>query len=435
MSTRDDDRTVGVAAAWSLLRRNPDFRRLFLASVISLGGDWFLFVALGGLVFEVTGKATAVGALIVSQELPVFLATPWAGWLADRLDRRRLMVACDLARTALCLAFLAVGPENLWLGYVLVAALSVFAAVFSPASEAATPNVVDPEDLATANATNGSLWGTMLAVGAALGGVISEVFGRDTAFVVDAVSFAVSALLLVRIRRPLAEARHHEDRVGVIDATVETARYARRDHRVLALISVKFGFGMAAGVLALIPVFAKDVFAAGDVGFGLLMAARGLGALIGPFIGHRFSGPEHARLMGAIAGALAVFGTSYVVVGLMPTLWLAAGAIFCAHLGGGAQWMLSTYGLQRLVPDRIRGRIFAFDFALITLSLGLSSMLAAAFADAIGPRPAIMIVGGIALGWAGVWWVLTAGVRRRPLFEGAAEPSTTTPEPRPLAAD
>jgi len=184
------ERTAGFSAAWSLGRRNADFRRLFLASVISLGGDWFLFVALGGLVFDVTGKATAVGVLIVSQELPIFLATPWAGWLADHLDRRRLMVVCDLARAAICLAFLAVGPENLWLGYALVAFLSVFAAVFDPASSAATPNLVEPEDLATANAMNGSLWGTMLAVGAALGGVISTVFGRDTAVVVVAVSLA-----------------------------------------------------------------------------------------------------------------------------------------------------------------------------------------------------------------------------------------------------
>src|SRR2546423_980919 len=86
------------------IMRNADFRRLFLASVISLGGDWFLFVALGGLVLEVTGEAFAVGVLIMAQELPVFLATPWAGWLADRFDRRRLMIACDIARTALCIS-------------------------------------------------------------------------------------------------------------------------------------------------------------------------------------------------------------------------------------------------------------------------------------------------------------------------------------------
>lgn len=432
MSTRE--RAAGLRESWSLLRRNADFRRLFLASVISLGGDWFLFVALGGLVYEATERATSVGILIVSQEIPIFLATPWAGWLADHLDRRRLMIACDLARTLICVAFLLVEPETLWLGYALVAALSVFAAVFDPASSAATPNVVDPEDLPTANALNGSLWGTMLAVGAALGGVIATVFGRDVAFVMDAVSFAFSAALLLRIRRPFSEARSAGERVGVLEATTETARYARADHRVLALISVKFGFGAAAGVLALIPVFAKGVFGAGDVGFGVLMAARGIGALIGPFLGHRLSGPNHRRLLPAIGFALTVFGVSYMSLGLAPSLWVAAVAVLVAHLGGGAQWVLSSYGLQRLVPDRIRGRIFAFDFALITLSLGVSGLVASALADTLGPRWAVAIVGGVAVLWAVAWSLLTRGVRRRPLFDEGVE-APVPPPPSPVATE
>ena len=407
----------GARAAWSLLRRNRDVRRLFLASVISLGGDWFLFVALGGLVLDVSGTATSVGLLILSQELPVFLATPWAGWLADRMDRRRLMIVCDLARACLCAAFLFVGPENLWLGYLLVAAISVFAATFDPASSAAIPNVVDPEDLAIANALTGSLWGTMLAVGAALGGIVSTLFGNDTAFLVDSGSFIVSALLLAGIRRPLAERRSTEPHDRIFDATVETWRYAQKDRRVLALISVKFGFGLAAGVLALIPVFAKEVFHGGDVGFGLLMACRGVGALIGPFLAHRASGRNHERLFGAIGLALAVFGLAYTAISVAPTLWFVGLLIFTAHLGGGSQWVLSTYGLQRLVPDRIRGRIFAFDYALITLSLAASSIVASVLSDTVGPRSAIAMVGGVAVVWAVTWWILTRDVRRRPLFD------------------
>src|SRR6058998_1253827 len=216
----EPERTTEAAAAVSLLRRNRDFRRLFLASVISLGGDWFLFVALGGLVLQVTGEAVSVGILIVSQELPIFIATPWAGWLTDRFDRRRLMILCDVARAAICVGFLAVGPENLWLAYVLLASLSVFTAVFDPASSAAIPNVVDPADLPTANALSGSLWGTMLAVGAALGGIVSTVFGRDTAFMVDAASFAVSALLLAGIRRLFSEDRTGEEHVGITRASI-----------------------------------------------------------------------------------------------------------------------------------------------------------------------------------------------------------------------
>jgi predicted MFS family arabinose efflux permease len=422
MEGRHVEREAGVRASVDLLRRNRDFRRLFLASVISLGGDWFLFVALGGLVLEVTGKASAVGVMIFAQELPVFLATPWAGWLADRLDRRRLMIVCDVVRAAICAAFLLVGGQNLWLAYVLLVGLSLFASVFDPASSAALPNVVDPEDLPSANALSGSLWGTMLAVGAALGGVVATVFGRDAAFLVDAASFGASALLLWGVRRPFTAPRdEHEEHVGIADATRETVRYARRDGRVWALVSVKFGFGAAAGVLALIAVFAKDIFLAGDIGFGLLMAARGVGALIGPFVGHRLSGRGHRRLLAVIALSLATFGLGYAALGVAPSLALAALAILVAHLGGGAQWVLSSYGLQRLVPDHIRGRIFAFDFALITLSLGVSSLLASALADDIGARPAVMIVAGIALVWAGIWWLLTRKVRRQPLFDPASD--------------
>src|SRR5207244_207436 len=126
--------------------------------------------------------------------------------------------------------------------------------------------------------------------------------------------------------------------------------------------------GLAAGVLALVAVFARQVFHGGDVGFGFLMACRGVGALIGPFLGHRLAGRDHERLIPTIATALAVFGVGYMALGATPTLWLAGLSILVAHLGGGAQWVLSSYGLQRLVPDRIRGRVFAFDFALITLS-------------------------------------------------------------------
>jgi MFS family permease len=162
---------------------------------------------------------------------------------------------------------------------------------------------------------------------------------------------------------------------------------------------------------------------------------RGVGALTGPFIGHRLAGRHHERLLPVIAVALAVFGGGYMLLGASPTLLLAGLAICTAHLGGGAQWVLSTYGLQRIVPDRIRGRIFAFDFALITLSLAISSLVASALADAIGPRPAVMIVGGVAFGWAAAWWLLTRDVRRTPFFEGSDETAEGAAAPMTHAVD
>ena len=420
MPTREPDRT-GVQASVSLLSRNRDFRRLFIASVISLGGDWFLFVAITTLIVETTGRAIDVGLAILAQELAFFVASPPAGVLVDRLDRRKLMIICDLARIGVCLSFLLVEAGTIWLAYPLLALLSVFGAPFDPAFTAATPNLVDPDDLATANTLTGSLWGTMLAVGAGLGGVVATVLGRETAFVIDAVSFGVSAMLLWGIRRPFSEARApgHEH-PKMLDAAVEVLQYARRDHHVLALIGVKAGFGFAAGVLALLPVFGAEVFDRGELGVGALMAARGAGALVGPFLGHRISGERHRRLFGAIGIALAVFGVSYMALGLAPSLWIAAAVIFFAHLGGGAQWVLSTFGLQVLVPDHIRGRVFAVDFAMITLSLAISSVIASAIADSAGPRVAALLVGAMALVWSGVWTVLTRSIRRRTAADGFA---------------
>ena len=405
---------TGPRASLRLLRRNRDFRRLFLAGIISLGGDWFLTVALFDLALEVQGSALAVALVIIAQEIPFFLLSPLGGILADRLDRRRLMIACDVARAIVCLCFLLAGtPETFWLIFVLLPLLSAFGVAFDPAVQAAAPNLVEPDDLPAANSLLGSAWGTMLAVGAALGGLVVATLGNDAAFVTDAASFVVSAALLWRIRRPFSEDRPREH-PGVLEATRETARYARRDHRVLALLSVKGGFGLAAGVLVLISVFAENVFGAGATGIGLLMGARGLGALIGPFLGRWIAGSDDRRLFAAIGLALMIFGVAYVAFGLTPTLGLAAVAVLFAHLGGGGQWALSTYGLQRIVPDRIRGRVFSFDFALVTLTLAISSAVAAWTADHFGPRPAAVGMGTLALAWALAWWLATRAIRHGP---------------------
>jgi MFS family permease len=409
----------GLRAAISLLRSNRDFRKLYVASLISLGGDWFLVVALFGLALDLTGSALSVAVLIAAQEIPFFLMSPIGGVLSDRLNRKWLMVSCDAARALLCIGFLLVRDQaTFWVAYILLGSISSFSAAFDPASSAAFPNLVEPRELGPANALFGSLWGTMLAVGAALGGIVAAVLGRDAAFLVDAATFAISGLLIAGIRRPFSEERAEEPEANVVRATVETARYARRDHRVLALLAVKAGFGIAAGVLVLISVFATEEFEAGEIGIGILMAARGVGALIGPFLGRWLAGPDDRRLFAAIGLALGVFGLGYTTLGFMPSLLLAAPAVATAHLGGGAQWTLSSYGLQRIVPDRIRGRIFAFDSALITLTLTASALVTGWTATTYGARPTAVVLGLVAIAWAGTWTWLTTDVRRATMIDG-----------------
>lgn len=415
-------RSGGARASWSLLSHNREFRRLYLSSMISFGGDWFLLIALFGLVEQHTDSALAVGLVITVQDLASFALSPIAGVLVDRFDRRKLMVASDLARAALCLGFLLVRtPGTVWVVYPLLVAMSAFSTVFFPAASAAMPNLVEDDDLSTANSLSGSLWGTMLAIGAGLGGIVTAAIGRDAAIVIDALSFAASAMFIVGIRRPFTLAGTRE-RLKLRRATVETVVYARRDHRVLALLAVKGGWALAGGVLVVLPILATQEFDAGDLGIGLLLAARGVGALIGPFVGRSMLGPMDRRLFVAIGLSLATFGVGYLLVGAAPTLVLALGAIALAHVGGGAQWILSSFGLQRIVPDHIRGRIFAFDFMLVTLAFGLSSLMTGALIDAFGPRLTAIGLGVVGIVWAGVWSWLTTDVRRTTMLEGCREP-------------
>lgn len=392
---------------WRLLRRNRDFRLLYAGTLISLGGDWFLTVALLDLVLQLTGSATLASLMLLCQSLPIFLFTPIAGHTIDRVDRRKLMIAMDVMRTAACLIpLLSRSPALLPFAYLGVILISIGSAYFEPASQAALPNIVAPEDLGPANVLMGSTWGTMLAVGAALGGAVTMRFGRDVSFVVDSISFLASAFILWAMRGPFSEQRRHEEQPPLLQSIRETVRYARAHPRVLALLTSKGGYGMGAGTVALLSVFGKEVFRAGALGIGLLFAARGVGALLGPFAVRWVSDRDETQYR-LISVSVLLFGLGYSALGFAKTLTVGCLAIFLAHLGGGAQWQISTYGLQREVPDFIRGRVFAADWGFVTLTMSISSLLAGMLSDRLGPTMSTVSIASLSILWALFWGAWT----------------------------
>jgi len=391
-----------------LLRENPAFARLYAAQLISFAGDWFATVALLGLALELTGMAGLAALVLVLQTGGFAVAAPIAGILADRIDRRRLLIAADLARVPVALGFLLARDEGtLWIAFVCVGLLATGAAVFEPTSSAALPNLVDRRRLPEANVLIGSAWGTMLAVGAGLGGLVAVALGRDVAFVVNAASFALSAWLIWGIRLPLQEARHpddHHQHEGVLASMRRAVAFARSSRLVTSFLLSKTTFGVGTGVVALLAVFGTSVFDAGDAGIGLLFAARGLGALTGPFIARAVVGTEDRGLLLGIGISLAIVSGSYALFPLAPTLWLAAMLVFLAHCGGGGQWTLSTLGLQRATPDAIRGRLFSLDYGLVTLTIAVSTLLAGMLADAVAPAAAVWAMVGMIM-LAGIGWI------------------------------
>lgn len=391
-----------------LLLRNPDFRRLYLADLVSLGGDWFLTVALLDLVLERTGSATLASLMIVCQSLPVFFTMPFAGHLLDRFDRRKLMILVDLIRVvAALLPILVVSTPLLPLAFVAMAVIAAGSAIFQPGASAALPNLVDEEDLARASVLFGSTWGAMLMIGAAAGGLVTMRFGRNTSFVIDAATFLVSAFFLVRIRRPLTLPRETGHPMpSLVAAFRQTFSFARAHPRVLALLTAKGGYGIGAGVVAMLSLFGREVFHAGAFGIGMLFAGRGLGALVGPFLVRAIS-PTPERQYRTLAPSILLFGIGYLGLAYSPTLWIGVTAAVIAHIGGGAQWLTSTYGLQREVPDSIRGRVFAVDYGLVTLTMSLSSLFAGVAADRLGVVMTTAATAVLEMLWAVVWGVTT----------------------------
>jgi MFS family permease len=406
----------------SLLRRNPQFARLYVAQLISFGGDWFATVALLGLALELTDSTTVAALVLVLQTAPFFLASPYAGVLADRLDRKKLMIGADVGRAVVSLGFLlARDASTLWIALVCVALLSVGSAFFEPTATASLPNLVEEDDLPGANALIGAAWGTMLAVGAAVGGLVAAFAGRDAAFLVNALSFAVSGLLIWQVRRPF-KASLTPDEVASLEAAGgmgglrrslgETLALVRHSPMVGALLMTKTTFGVGMGVVLLLALFAEDVFQAGDAGIGLLFAARGGGALVGPFIARRFMTDDGRGLLRAIAVAIGAFLLGYALLPASPTIVLACVCVFFAHLGGGAQWTLSSYGLQVAVPDRLRGRVFSFDYALVLLATTLSTIVAGVLAESMGPIATLyVLVAAVAV--AGLAWLFWTRPLRR----------------------
>ena len=395
-----------------LLRREPDFRRLYLAQLVALGGDWLAVVPLLVLLPGLTGTGIW-GALVLAADTAVFaLVSPYAGTVVDRLDRRRVVLASDVAAGLSALLLLLVRSEaTAWVALVGIGLVAAAKAFSQPAGAAALPSLVDEADLPLASVLSGASWGTMLAVGAAVGGLVAGTLGSDVCFVLDAVLLLLAAVLVARTERPFSDpAVPPRARRPVREDVGEALTYARSDRRVLALLTCKSGPAFGNGALSLFPLFGAAAFGLGPLGVGFMYSARGLGAVLGPLLLRRRAA-DPARLYGLLAGSMALFGAGYLALAVAPVVAVVLVLLVVAHAGGGANWILSTYGLQATVPDALRGRVFSADYTLATLIVAASQVVLGLLSDVVPARALLAGCGAAVLLYAALWWAATRALR------------------------
>ena len=399
-----------------LLSRNRNFRQLWLGQVVSQLGDWFNTIALYTIILNLTGSGRDVGLMLVARFIPSFVFGPVSGVVADRFSRRTIMIVSDVLRAVVVLGFLFVRrADQLWLVYVLTVLQLGLATFFEPAKTAAVPSIVEDRELVAANAISSVTWSVMLTLGAVVGGVITGWFGTDVAFVLDAATYLLSAALIYSVRLPKRPRRERQklslSRILGITDTIAGAQYVRERPRVLALLLVKPAWGIGGGILTLLAVFGERIFPVGKsaaTGIGVLFAARGIGTAVGPIVARRISGEGDRRMQITIGIAFLIGGIFYAAFGSTPSFVFALIFLGTAHMGGSILWVFSTVLLQRSVEDDFRGRVFAAELALLTLTMAASNYVTGELLDRFGVPPRLVTVGvGVFFTFPGIVWFLT----------------------------
>jgi len=374
---------VGDIGYLQLLRSNSNYRSLWLASVISMLGEWFNTIALFFLILEYTGSEFLLGFLFTVRMISFAVFQPFIGLLADRYNRKVMMVVTNVVQIFLALGFILVDSASdiLWM-IALSGLMMLLHGAYMTAERAAIPNVVSPEHLTTANALDAASWSTALCIGALLGGIVVSNWGTDAAFIIDSITFAIGTILLIPVKiqqnveeemkTPLFKTAFSNIKRGWLRVYTES--------RLLRIVFAKSSWNIAGGALAgvfLVLLGAETDGYGAAMGFGIFFFARGVGTGLGPIIARNVLKDE-SKWPGLIGKLVVVSGSFYILVSLTLeiNLLLTVILILLAHAASGANWVLSTILTQRWVEDEMRGRVFSIDMLFMSIAFSISTSVA-----------------------------------------------------------
>jgi predicted MFS family arabinose efflux permease len=403
----------GLRGYQVLLARNPNVRTLWFGQVVSYLGDWFNTVAVLGLIVELTQSASSASLSVATGILPsAFAGLFIAGIVADRFNRKAIMIGSDLIRAVIALTYFLVDtPDRVWLAYLATGLLSFTSAFFNPASAAAMPNLATREELPLVGALGQTTFATTIFVGAMLGGAVAQWFGRDVCFVLNSASFLLSAFFIARAkgRFNVEPGRAASGGMGWRILT-EGARYVRENPLTRAYVLIKLCWSWVFGGMGLYSIFALQIYGVGDAATSWLYAARGVGAFVMPLVfGTLFSLHQHDKLKIAIRAGMFVSIAGYTIFALSTQAWQGMIGTFLGHAGGALVWTFSNVIVQSSAPDHVRGRVLALDSVIMTSVLATSSLLAGAVATYTNPHIGALSTAVIALVGAVVWLFAARG--------------------------
>lgn len=412
MRSSSSKNKVASVSYGALLKTNPSFRNLWFGQIVSLLGDWFNLIASASLVAELSQSGLAIGGLFVIRMLAQLLATPFAGVFADRYDRKKILILTDLFRAVTVTGFLLVSePSHVWFLYVLTAIQMAISGFFFPTRNALLPEIVGPSELGAANALSSATWSVMLALGAALGGLVAGTWGNRPAFIIDAFTFLVSAVFIFRIRyEPASDLLASDKTVGAaVKQYLDGLRYLRGeiDLLVVALHKPAAALIISSGFQVLQVTVAEEVFPigkGGGISLGIIYGCVGIGTGIGPILARRFTGDRNQPLRLAIIAGYALSALGVLITAPLQNFYMFIFGALMRGIGVGMIWVFSTQLLLQLVPNRLRGRVFATEWMIFTLMSAIGAAITGAIVDSPERIPLVLLSMGLLTLVPGALW-------------------------------
>lgn len=364
----------------NLISGNKDYRRLWLAQIISNFGDWFGILAVYTIIQIYSGSELLLGLIIVVKMLSLAFSSPIAGFLTDRFNRRHLMIISDIVRGLLVLGFILIkSGDLLWLAYLITALQMVFSAIFEPAKTSSIPNVTTPSELVVANILSAASWSIIFTTGMAIGGFATAYLGTDLVFLINSLTYAFSAFFIYRAIIPQKEMSNREkyNNRNPMTGIIEGFRFIGSNPHIMRPVFAKATFSMSLGALIyMLIIISEEVLLMGSIGLGILYSARGIGTGLGPVVGRRLFRKESDWIR-AIGFFMIIAGGMYTIASFMESVIFMSIFILIAHMASGSNWVFSTVLLQRRSPDHFRGRVFSTEWLLFTLTQSISVTIAA----------------------------------------------------------
>ncbi|WP_018130966.1 MFS transporter [Effusibacillus pohliae] len=372
-----------------LLRENRLFRRLFLAASISSLGDWFNNIAVLSVILQFTGSPAAVGLTLAMRVLPYLLVGPLGGVWSDRIRRTAIMISSDLARAVLALGFLLVtDAPRIWWAYLLTGLLVVFSALYMPARSAYLTSIVEKQSLSRANGLLAGSNGLVMVVGFGLGGLVVAKFGPTAAFLLNSLSFLMSAWLL----RPGALQEKKESvtppDVGSFWREFRTGVRAIGENRPVALLFLlDIGWSIGGGAInVLISVMAYQVYDTGSSGMGMLYASLGSGTIAGSLIAGKWLHDQTGKMQTAAGVSFLLDAVSHILFANSVSPCLGNLALAGAGLAGAAGNAAIFSLIAMVTAHEVQGRVFSILHTAGSCVLALSMMAAGWLTVPFGPR-------------------------------------------------